>query len=604
MSDDESLREEVEALRQEVDALHRRLDELEADGDRGSGGRSPGATPDQPRPPDAGEASARADEPRTAAAGPTAEEAATGRDWELAIGVRWLGVAGGLALVVGVVFFVRLAIEMGLLGPLGRVAAGTLGGLLLLVVGRYAAVSRRYVRWGRTASGAGLAVAYFSLYAAYGFESYREAIGTPLWAALAAMTLLVAGTAAVSVRDRAPLVAGEAFLFGYVTAYLSADGATLVLTPVYVLLLAAGLVAIAFLRPWSRVVVASVPATYAVVLLWTVEFSPSEAAVGAVTVAAFLLYLAGSYGLRLHDRVDGHSYRFQLGALTVLNALFAAALLETVLGEAFLEAPLEGAGTVGVAVALAGGYVLTDRGAVLRRYTDAVPRRRDAPAAATAVVLLAAGIGMALETFATTVGALAVVSLAVGVARVEDAPAFRAGAHVVAGGVALKLLVVDAVELPAFDAARPLAALTGRPAAFALAVAVFYALAWLFATRVSLHDAELGRRASVDGLYAATATGLAVVALWLELSGLGVSVAWALFGFALLGVGLAGDVRGVRLLGVGVLGLATAKVFLLDTRDLDTVARTLSFLVLGGVLLAASYGYARSRGDLGLPGED
>jgi len=77
-----------------------------------------------------------------------------------------------------------------------------------------------------------------------------------------------------------------------------------------------------------------------------------------------------------------------------------------------------------------------------------------------------------------------------------------------------------------------------------------------------------------------------------------VDVGWALFGLALLGVGLVADGRGIRLLGVGVLGVATAKVFLYDTRDLDTVARTLSFLVVGTILLAASYVYARSWGDL------
>ena len=38
-------------------------------------------------------------------------------DWESVVGVRWLGLAGALAIVVGVVLFVRLAIDRGLLGP-------------------------------------------------------------------------------------------------------------------------------------------------------------------------------------------------------------------------------------------------------------------------------------------------------------------------------------------------------------------------------------------------------------------------------------------------------------------------------------------------------
>jgi len=54
--------------------------------------------------------------------------------------------------------------------------------------------------------------------------------------------------------------------------------------------------------------------------------------------------------------------------------------------------------------------------------------------------------------------------------------------------------------------------------------------------------------------------------------------------------------------------VTTAKVFLYDTRGLDTVARTVSFLAVGAILLAASYVYARSQDDEGtgidLPGRN
>ncbi|WP_252718811.1 DUF2339 domain-containing protein [Haloarcula sp. CBA1122] len=79
--------------------------------------------------------------------------------------------------------------------------------------------------------------------------------------------------------------------------------------------------------------------------------------------------------------------------------------------------------------------------------------------------------------------------------------------------------------------------------------------------------------------------------------GAGLSVAWAVLGLAFVGVGLALDARSRRLQGVVVLGLVTTKVFLYDTQGLDTLARTLSFLVLGGILLVASYAYARWQGE-------
>ncbi|TYT62467.1 DUF2339 domain-containing protein [Natrialba swarupiae] len=603
MNDDE-LRREVERLRNEVDALHRRLEAVESEPPSESGESDGVDGPDEQTATgeietteaESDDPSASPDSAVTKSTGgeTLSDRLAADRDWELALGVRWLGLVGALALVVGVVFFVRLAIEIGLLGPGGRVALGTLTGVGLLAGGRFAATRQGYRRWGRIAAGTGLAIAYFSVYAAYGFESYRDAIGTPLWAALAALTALVAVAAIVSVRDRAPFVVGEAFLLGYVTATLSTDAATVVLTPAYVLLLGGGIVAIATVRPWGRLLSASTFATYGVLLLWLVDLEPPATAIGVAGVAAFALFLVGAYVLRRSD-VDPelestHSriHRARLAVTTVANAGFATLFLEIALREGFPEVAIDGVGAIAVALALAATYVVTDR----------APVRRDGAAAAGSVAFLAGGVAMAVGTFATTVGALAVICGAVIVSRIADAPAFRVGAHVVAGALVLKLLTVDATDLPAFDPTEPMATLFGRPVAFALATGAFYALAWWYSRTDVLTDLERRFLPATVANYAIVATGLGVIVFALELSGLGVSVAWILFGSVLLGIGLATDVRGVRALGIAVLGLATAKVFLFDTRDLDTVARTLSFLVLGAVLLIASYVYARSRGDL------
>lgn len=593
MNDDEDLRREVRRLRDDVDALRRRLEALEDAVDTGDS-TDASVTEDLDA---AANVNANANENGNSVLGSrsTLERVRDGsasaeRDWESTIGIRWLGLAGALALVVGAVFFVRLAIEIGLLGPLGRVVAGTVGGAGLFAGGRYAAARQGYVRWGRIAAGAGLAIAYFSLYAAYGFEGYRAAIGTPLWAVLAALTSLVAATAVLSIRDGAPLVAGEAFLLGYVTATLSTEAATVALTPVYVLLLASGLVAVATVRPWSRLVVSSAFATYGVLGLWIRDLEPPAAAIGAAAVATVSIYLLGSGVLRRSDRVAERRYRAALVVLTAVNATAGALLLEISVRDAFPDAPVAGLGSIAIAAALAGAVAVT-----VRR-----PMPRENAAAAGAVVLLAAGLGMALEPFATTVAVLGVICAATAVSRAGGLPAVRIGAHIVAAGLVLKLLAVDATALPAFDAADPVATLTGRPVSFGLAVVVFYALARRFAAdEAALTRVERGTGLPpVTALYATAGTGLAVLAFGLELSGVGISVAWTLFGFGLLGVGWGTDRSGARLLGIAVLGLATAKVFFFDTSELDTVARTISFLVLGAVLLTASYVYARSRNDL------
>ncbi|ARS89460.1 DUF2339 domain-containing protein [Natrarchaeobaculum aegyptiacum] len=599
---DDDLASEVRRLRSDLESLHRRVETLEA------------ALDDEERPAEdtlresvADESGAvdstaeSASEPaidstaesvvgETVLDGESSEPTATdgqaterGRDIERDVGIRWLGLVGGLALVVGVIFFVQLAIEAGWLGPLGRVLLGTAGGLLLAGVGRFVTTRQGYVRWGHIATGVGLAIAYFSIYAAYGFDAYRVALGTPLWLVLLALTALVVGAVGLSIRASAPVVGGEAFLFGYVTAWLSIDAGSFVLTPAYVLALAAGLVAVSTVRPWRRHLVASVPLTYGLVWVWFVDLEPGALALAAVTLVAFALSLAGASVLH-RDPPESRLATVENRALTLLSALPAAALLEFARWEWAPDAPLEGAPTAVVAIALAGLYVWTDAGS----------SRRDQMAGGLAVVLFGASAVLAGGVFASTVGLVAVVCGAVAVASRFDAVAVRHGAHVVAAALAFKLVAVDATQLPALEA-DPQTIATGRAGAFLIVIAASYGLAWWF-SRTEVEIFSGSSRTPLAVPYAWLATGLVVVFLGLELSGAGISVAWAAFGLVLVTTGLTADVRGLRMQGVAVFALATAKVFLFDTQDLDLMARTLAFLALGAILLVASYAYARWQG--------
>lgn len=582
MRDDDDLRADIETLRSEITALQRRVSKLEDTLETDTGSPDPSTdhadvltddSADTPPP----------DQQSSTGSDPDHDE--QDRNWERALGFKWLGLVGGVALVIGVVFFVRLAIEAGLLGPLGRVMTGTVGGLVLFGGGRYAARQQAYVRWGRIIAGIGLAITYFSLYAAYGFEAYRTALETPLWAVLLAMTVLVAGTVVLSVRDGTPIVAGEAFLLGYVTAYLSLDAGTSIVTPAHVVLIALGIVALVTIQPWSRLVVASVVPTYGIVWAWVIDIDPAATHVIGVGFVTFGIYLAGGYLLR-QTAFDGRWERVQVPSLTVLNAGAAAILIESALRRWFPELPVEEIAFGVIALALVGVYAVTER----------KPVQRDDAAGAFAVILFGGSVVLAGGTFTATVGLLAVTCGAVIAAAFTGADSFRTGSHFVAGGTVIKLLFVDADTLSAVDVSDPLASLTGRAVAFGLAIALFYGLAWWYRSDLLvLGDSE--REIPLAAPYAWGGTGLTVVIVGLELSGVGVSVAWAVFGLLLLGIGLAANLGGLRIQGIAVLVLVTAKVFLFDTQDLDTVARTLSFLVLGAILLIASYAYARWQGE-------
>ncbi len=80
---------------------------------------------------------------------------------------------------------------------------------------------------------------------------------------------------------------------------------------------------------------------------------------------------------------------------------------------------------------------------------------------------------------------------------------------------------------------------------------------------------------------------------------LSVSVLWALYASALMAIGFRRSDRGARYAAGGLFALTLAKVFFLDVWELREIYRIVSFVVLGLLLVAASYLYSRMRSRIG-----
>ena len=65
-------------------------------------------------------------------------------------------------------------------------------------------------------------------------------------------------------------------------------------------------------------------------------------------------------------------------------------------------------------------------------------------------------------------------------------------------------------------------------------------------------------------------------------------MSWVLIGLALVVVSLRGDRRPLRIVGVALLFVALGKLFLYDLAFLTAMARAVSFIVTGSVLLVAA----------------
>jgi len=89
-------------------------------------------------------------------------------NWESILGVKLFAWIGGLALFLGVVFFVKYAFDNNLITPLMRIVAGAMIGALLIIIALFPAV-RRYRVPAQSLCATGILILYADIYAAYSF---------------------------------------------------------------------------------------------------------------------------------------------------------------------------------------------------------------------------------------------------------------------------------------------------------------------------------------------------------------------------------------------------------------------------------------------------
>jgi uncharacterized membrane protein len=95
----------------------------------------------------------------------------------------------------------------------------------------------------------------------------------------------------------------------------------------------------------------------------------------------------------------------------------------------------------------------------------------------------------------------------------------------------------------------------------------------------------------LPNLYIWAGTVLLVVVFDLLLTGLWLSVSWGILGFTIITAGSAYTIKRLRIQGIVLLLVTTAKVFIIDTAELELLTRVFSFIILGTILLITSYLY-------------
>ena len=252
-------------------------------------------------------------------------------NFERFMGEKLIGWAGGLALFLCVIFFVKQAIQYIVFPPELRVAMGFLTGLGLLTAGVWVQKRKAYEVLAHTFCATGVLVLYgvtFACYTLYHFQAFNSGVTFGL------MTLITAVAFLLAVRMNTQVVAVLGMLGGFLTPILCSTGED---HPFglfgYIALLDLGLLAVAKHRRWLHLTALAATGTALMQFGWLSKFGYSghyfEGSSTWVIVTIFLgfaaLFAAAAKWSEVRDFEDMYPSRSALGLCA--SAMIAAFIM-------------------------------------------------------------------------------------------------------------------------------------------------------------------------------------------------------------------------------------------------------------------------------------
>jgi uncharacterized membrane protein len=519
--------------------------------------------------------------PRPAPAAPAPAPVREPLDLEELLGGRVLGWVGGITVVLAAVLFLVTAIHNGWIDEPTRVVLAFLGSTALIAVGVWLYERKGRSQAARATTAAGFAALYLSdttATAVYHLVSSGPGL-------LVAAIIGIAATA-VAVRWDSREVAGIGIL-GALLAPVLVDAGTNGASLAFMAFALVGSIGVLVWRRWSWLAVLTYVVSVPQAAAWIDHERTRNLGLAlAVVVVFWALYVVAALGYEI--RVPTAGLRLASASLLFVNAAITAGGGWLLLHDAGNDMGAT-AWVLGVAIA----HAVLGLGVLRSRVSTEI----GALLAAVGSALAAVGLALALDGPALVAGWTAESILLAWVAkRTGDRRGYVASTAflTLAGGHALVF------EAP------PKALAYGLDSVPQAIVALVLVIVGVLAGAALLDDES---RDAENGAASIVAAGLGLYlgsVLVVELAGghpggveqqaqLALSAFWAVLGFGSLVAGLVRDARPLRLAGLSLLGLAVAKVFVVDLAALESIVRVGSFLALGLLLLAGGFAYQRMR---------
>lgn len=238
------------------------------------------------------------------------------RDLESTIGGSWFNWIGIIAVTFGVAFFLKFAFDKQWIGPSARISLSAIVGISLLYVGERLR-GRGLKSYAYILSGGGLLILYLSDYAAYNFY---HLIGQVL--AFLLMAAVTTTAVLLSVRLNALPVAILGLVGGFLTPILLSTGVDNEIGLfLYVALLDAGVLAVAYFKRWRSLDFLSFAGTVAITIGWAFKFYEHEK-VWTTLVFLSIFFLLYSLLAIFHNVLPNRPTRWFDVALAIANATF------------------------------------------------------------------------------------------------------------------------------------------------------------------------------------------------------------------------------------------------------------------------------------------
>jgi uncharacterized membrane protein len=514
----------------------------------------------------------------------------TAVDFEAVFGGRVLAWIGGIAILFAAVLFLGMAISRGWLDEETRTIIAAAISLLALGGGVWLHERRGRTEAARALVGSAISGLFGTIVvAAQVYSLISPGLGLACAAAVAAVGFLIA------VRWQSPLVAAIGSLGALAMPSLvgvDPSGASIA----FVATALAATVGILIWQRWDWLALAGFLVSAPQLLIW-VSAERDDLVLSLAVLAGFwLLYAGAALGYELRRRAEE--------TLPVASWLLLLGSCATFVWPGYRI--LDEAGHHTAAVALLFGFAALQIGLGIAAIRLRIHRELGALLVGLGIALTAIGLGEALHGPALVCGWAAAAVVLAGLGSRLDAtpsPALSTAERMLVAAGAFLVLAVGhtlVVEAP------PSAIFEGVHSLGEAAVAIFACVAAAFAC------AHFARRISPEGAEVATfagATGLVYLGSVLIVDTIGVygfgetrqsgqawlSAFWAVTAIGAVIVGLLRRQAAVRLGGLALLAVAIVKVWTYDLAELDELARVLSFVGLGLLLLVGSFAYARIK---------